>query len=73
MMALQRMANFTYKKEKCEPISASDYAIRYDGHGNSFAKDKGSKEFRTDFKVNNEAYEVLLSGVEIDKEEYDNF
>ena len=31
------------------------------------------KEFKTDFKINNAAYEVYLSGVEITKEEYDKF
>ena len=66
------MAEFTYKKDDCEPISASDCAIRYGG-GEQYAKVKGGKEFKTDFRINNTAYEVYLSGIEITKEEYDNF
>ena len=67
------MANFTYKKDKCEPIAASDYAIRYDSEGTVFAKPKGAKEFRTAFKDNKTAWEVSISGIEITKEEYDRF
>ena len=45
-----RMAKFTYKKDEWDPISASDYAIRY-GEGEQYAKVKGGKEFKTDFKI----------------------
>jgi hypothetical protein len=31
----------------------------------------GSKQFKTDCKINNTAYEVHLRGVEVNKEEYD--
>jgi len=61
------MANFTYKKEKCEPLSASDYAIRYDTQGTVFAKTKGGKEFRTAFKDNKTAWDVSTSGIAITK------
>ena len=57
------MAEFTYKKDDCEPISASDYAIRY-GAGEQYAKVKGGKEFNTDFRINNSAYEVYLGQAE---------
>jgi len=73
MMNNRAMAIFIYKKEKCSPLSASDYAVRYDDAGNVFAKMKGSKEFRTDLKENNTAWEICHTGVPIDKEEYDNF
>jgi hypothetical protein len=62
-----------YKKDNCDPISASDYAIRYDNEGNVFAKTKGGQEFRTEFKENKTAWDVSISGITITKEEYDNF
>jgi len=65
--------NFIYKIDYGEPKSNNDYAIRYCVETEEeYAKIKGQKEFKTDFKINNTAFDIYLGGIIITKEEYDN-
>lgn len=67
------MAGFIYKKERLG-IGESDYAIRFTpSHESVYAKDKGHKEFKTDFAVNKAAYETLLAGEIISRAQYLTF
>ncbi len=68
--------DFIYKVEGGFPSKEhATYAVRYtkSGYPLGWAKPKGMTEFETDFLVNNTGYEVVLAGIEVTKEEYDNF
>ena len=51
-----------------------EYAVRYTHDGKvAYAKVKGGKEFRTDFKKNNTGFEAVQGGDEVSQTEYENY
>jgi len=66
---------YIYKIDYWTPVEANDYVIRYCNadYPNAYAKTKGQREFETNLKINNHAYDIYLGGKEITKEEYEAF